>query len=151
MKKKILSIVLTGLMMLSLSACGNSSNSDNGSATPDNQEQEQEPMSEALESRGVWFRVSGKETIAKDDSVNGVYTFEDGMVTVYALNNLGYTIGDFKEMSDDEILDEVAEYKIDETPIKYTLAGTTDDTGNIIIEENIVINSSVNTLLESGG
>ena len=100
MKKKILSIVLTGLMMLSLSACGNSSNSDNGSATPDNQEQEQEPMSEALESRGVWFRVSGKETIAKDDSVNGISTFEDGMVTAYALNNLGYTIGDFKGMSD---------------------------------------------------
>lgn len=151
MKKKILSIVLTGLMMLSLSACGNSSNSDNGSATPDNQEQEQEPMSEALESRGVWFRVSGKETIAKDDSVNGISTFEDGMVTAYALNNLGYTIGDFKGMSDDEILDEVAEYKVDGTPIKYTLAGTTDDTGNIIIEENIVIDSSVSTMLETGG
>ena len=151
MKKKILSIVLTGLMMLSLSACGNSSNSDNGSATSDNQEQEQEPMSEALESRGIWFRVSGKETIAKDDSVNGISTFEDGMVTAYALNNLGYTIGDFKGMTDDEILDEVAEYKVEETPIKYTLAGTTDDTGNIIIEENIVIDSSVSPMLETGG
>ena len=54
-------------------------------------------------------------------------------------------------MSDDEILDEVAEYKVDGTPIKYTLAGTTDDTGNIIIEENIVIDSSVSTMLETGG
>ncbi len=149
MKKRILSIVLMGLMMLSLAACGN--NDDGSSAAPDSQEQEQEPMSEALESRGVWFRVDGKDNIAKDDIVSGVCTFEDGKVTAYALNNLGYTIGDFKGMSDDEILDEVAEYKVDGTPVKYTLAGTTDDTGNVILTENIVIDSSVSTMLETGG
>lgn len=146
MKKKILSIVLTGLMILSFSACGNS---DNSSDAPDNQEQE--PMSEALESRGVWFRISGKDTIAKDDYVSAVCTFEDGKVTAYALNNLGYTIGDFEGMSDDEIIDEVSEYKVDKTPVKYTLEGTTDNTGNTIIEENIVIDSSVSTTLETGG
>ncbi len=148
MKKKLLSIILMGAMVLSLSACGN--NDDAGSNTPDGQE-EQEPMSEALESRGVWFRLSGKDNIAKDDQVNTVCTFKDGMVTAYALNNLGYTIGDFSGMSDDEILDEVAEYQVAGTPVKYTLAGTTDDTGNIIIEENIVIDSSVSTMLETGG
>lgn len=148
MKKKLLTIILMGVMVLSVSACGNS---DNGSNTPDNQGEEQESMSEALQSRGVWFRLSGKDNIAKDDQVSAVCTFEDGMVTAYALNNLGYTIGDFSGMSDDEILDEVAEYKVDGTPVKYTLAGTTDDTGNVIITENIVIDSSVSTMLETGG
>lgn len=139
MKKKILSIVLMGLMVLSLSACGNN---DNSSATSDKQGEEQEPMSEALESRGIWFRVNGKETLAKDDLVKAICIFEDGTLTAYAPNESNYTIGDFKGMSDDEILEEVAEYKVDGTPAKYTLAGTTDDTGNILIEENIVLDSS---------
>ena len=143
MKKKILSIVLTGLMVLSLSACGNSSNSGNGSTASDSQEQEQEPMSEALESHNVWFRVGGKDTIAKDDQLSSICTFKDGMITAYDLVNCGYTIGDFKGMSDDEILEEVAEYKVDGTPAKYTLAGTTDDSGNNIIQENIVIDPAV--------
>lgn len=149
MKKKILSVVLMGLMVLSLSACGNN---DNSSATSDRQEQEQEqePMSEALESHSVWFVVAGKDNIAKDDGVGSIVTFEDGMITAYDLDEPDYTIGDFKGMSDEEILDEVAEYKVDVTPAKYTLTGSTDDTGNIIIDETIVIDSSVSTQLETG-
>lgn len=140
MKKRVLSIVMMCLMVFLLTACGN--NNDDLQSNLKTEDVTREKMSEALENHKLWFLVEknrSNSNMAKDDRIYAVYTFEDGRMTVYSLYGDPHPlkIGELKGMSDEEIIDMLIPRKMDNTPVKYTLSGETDDTGNFLLTESI--------------
>lgn len=136
MKKKMLSIILTGLIVLSLVACGKD---DNNSITSDKQEEKQEPFSEAVENHKLWVAVYG--TPAKDSHVRQVYYFDNNTITLYSHNGESLELGELQGLSDEEILTEVKSYNYEEreSSSSYSFMLATDDTGNTPISETLYI------------
>lgn len=145
MKKKLfrnLSLVMmTGLLIVSLSACGKSKDSNGTTA---NTSDTAIPASEAFAEEGIWFYAN--EPVTKDAVIDAILVFDgNGNVTRYNTNcawmeNLKF--GDLQDLSEDEIL-ELAKEK-DKESYEYEMQNIADDGDNVIEEIERSIEYSTN-------
>lgn len=131
MKKKILRslslIMMTGLLIVSSSACGKSKDSNGGTTNT------AIPVSEAFSEEGIWFY--SNDPVTKDAVIDAILVFDgNGNVTRYDTNcawmeNLKF--GDLQDLSEDEIL-ELAKEK-DKESFEHEMQDIADD-GDYVIE-----------------
>lgn len=133
MKKKLfrnLSLVMmTGLLIVSSSACGKSKDSNGITATSDTAI----PVSEAFAEEGIWFYAH--EPVTKDAEIDAILVFDgNGNVTHYTTSCAVVRIkfSDLRDLSNDEII-ELAKEK-DKESYEFEMQLLAGD-GDYVIEE----------------
>ena len=95
-------VMMTGLLIVSSSACGESKGSNGITSTSDTAI----PASEAFAEEGIWFYAD--EPVTKDTEIDAILVFDgNGNVTHYITNCGGVKIkfSDLRDLSNDEILE----------------------------------------------
>ncbi|MDF7664885.1 hypothetical protein [Bifidobacterium sp. ESL0745] len=174
------SVLCAVIALAGLSACGsNSGSADGSSASPDGQRTEPESSSnsdnkqknesETAKSQTfsqmfngkqtIWFYSSESAYIGKDFHPDAIFVFEHGKVTTYKnwqdrASGTAFTFGDFKGVSEDQLLTKVKELSkgsfdkathgakgqyIEPKPYDVTFNVRTDSSGNAVASELINI------------
>ena len=147
-KKKLLSTILACTLVFSLSACGGTKNETAQSdptpaadtvdaADAASSEQSSLTVSSLFSSNEtIWFKVAG--SVAKDSTVIEAFVFEpDGTyITTQQLQSGDFpTLGELSQMSDEEIITLIKNYREDFSKYSFDLMNIADDATTASIKD----------------
>lgn len=118
--KRLVAVMLVLIMTMGMWACGKTeSNSDNGLENENQKDIEAEEYtlssSFSTDSDSIWYYIKDDETLGKDATISKAFVFKDGEFKIYNFTSeKPYTLGDFAQMMDEEIIQKLEEYQLQE-------------------------------------